>query len=162
MSSLLKKGLFIIGFVLIYFVGIREVRKVIHEGHFGTVFPEQLGSINDELRLEAQSSVSFTLLEVKENNGHGWQYKMPFGSFFLFAILGLILLGANRKDYTILSLIHIIGGIISFLFVLLGINIGVKFLIIPDLLSRYLIPVSSLGFVALTYLQKNSRDSDEK
>lgn len=160
MFKLFKKALLIIGFILLYFLGIREVRKVVHELHLGTVFPEQLSVIDDELEIESQSSVSFTFYNLQYEKGHGWQYKIPFGSFFLLAVIGLILIDANGKEYATLASIHIIGGLISFLFVLMGINIWINFLIIPDLLGRYLIPISSLGYVALSYVQKKQKVLD--
>ncbi len=162
MLNLLKKGLLVISFVLIYFLGVREVRKVVHNIHLGTVLPTQLGQINNQIDFESQSSVSFTFHKLGTEKSHGWQYKMPFGSFFLFGTIGLILLGASRKDFGILSAIHIVGGVVSFIFVLIGVHGWVNFLIIPDILSRYLIPVSSLGFVALTYVQKKPKGLNEK
>lgn len=162
MLHLLKKGLLVIGFVLIYFLGVREVRKVVHNFHLGTILPAQLGQINNQLEFESQSSVSFTFHKLGTEKGHGWQYKMPFGSFFLFGTIGLILSGTNRKEFGILSAIHVVGGVVSFTFVFIGLQGWANFLIIPDLLSRYLIPVSSLGFVALTYVQKKPKGLNEK
>ncbi|GAB5409649.1 MAG: hypothetical protein BalsKO_20140 [Balneolaceae bacterium] len=162
MPKLLKKTLLIIGFVLFYFLGIREVRGVIHDAHYGSILPSQQGVISSELYFEAQSSVSFTFRETYLEHGYGWQYKIPFGSFFLFATIGLLMIEVSKREYGILVLIHLFGGIISFLFVLMGLHVWVKFMIIPDLLSRYLLPLSSMGYVALMYLQQRSKVSYEE
>lgn len=162
MLNPLKKLLLIIGFVLLYFLGVREVRGIIHDAHYGIILPSQQGLITNEVGFESQSSVSFTFYELNTESGHGWQYKIPYGSFFLFAIIGLISIGASMKDYWILILIHLFAGIISFSFVLMGIHFWVKLLMISDLLTRYLLPISSMGFVALIYLQQRSKVSNEE
>ncbi len=157
MPNLFKKGLIILGFTLIYFLGIRQVRSFIHELHLGTILPEEYGVINEDIGFMAESSVSFTAFLLSEVKPHGWQYKIPFGSFFLFSAIGLIIIDSERKHYYILSLIHFIGGIVSFSFFVLGINVFTPVLIIPDIIARYLMPVCSLGVVALSYLEKKNK-----
>ncbi len=157
MPNLLKKGLIILGFVLIYFIGIRQARSFIHDLHLGTILPDEYGVINEDVGFMAESSVSFTAFLLGGKTPHGWQYKIPFGSFFLFSMIGLIIIDSKRKHYYILTSIHLIGGVISFSFFVLGINTFTQFLVIPDIISRYLLPVCSLGVVALSYLEKKNK-----
>ncbi|HCD53570.1 MAG TPA: hypothetical protein DEQ34_14065 [Balneolaceae bacterium] len=152
----LKKSLLLIVLIGVYFLGLREIRKIGHNALMGSLLPDNYGEITDGLFFFSQSSVSFTLAESMEAD-HGWQYKMPFGSFFLFSILGLVFVGGKSSDYGVLALIHVTGFVLSTLFVWIGLRAGNGFFVVPDMLSRYLVPLASLGLVALVYLrQKNT------
>ena len=154
MYSLLKKAAFITVFTLIYFLGIRELRGVVHDLHLGTILPAEYGELQEGFWFYAPSSVSFAFYEESEVIHKQWTYKIPFGMFFLFGCLGLIALGSRNNSYMYLVGIHFIGGMLSFIGLLLALTLSFKFLIIPDLLSRYLVPLCSLGLVALSYIQK--------
>ncbi len=154
MLKLLKMGVLIITFVLIYFFGIREIRGVILDLHQGTILPEEYGEIQNGLFFTELSSVSFSFYKKAKVIHKFWVYKIPFGLYFLLGCIGLIILYAGSKPYYYLIGIQIIGGMISFLFLLLAINISYHFIVIPDLISRYLTPLCSLGLVALTYVQQ--------
>ncbi len=156
---LLKKFLLIIIVVAIYFIGVRKLRAAIHDLHLGSILPTSYGVIDEdsEVTFFAQSSVSYTFYYQSDEANYIWMYKIPFGSFFLFAVLGLILVNAKKNDYLILVGIHLISGLIALLFLILGLNLQKYFLIIPDLLSRYLVPLCSLGMVGYTYLKNNGK-----
>lgn len=160
MYSLLRKALYIAVFVSIYFLGIREIRALIHDAHLGTVLPEQYGQISSELSFYPQSSVSFTFFKTGTEFKPEWQYKIPFGLFFLLAILGLISIGADNRMFVYLVSIHFAAGLLSFLMMVIAVNGLRSFIIIPDLISRYLIPLCSLGLVALTYLEQKNKISE--
>ncbi|MBO6523651.1 MAG: hypothetical protein JJ971_07505 [Balneolaceae bacterium] len=149
-----KKGALIITLVFIYFFGIREIRGVILDTHLGTILPQDYGEIQNGLFFTELSSVSFSFYNKTRVIHKFWVYKIPFGLFFLLACIGLIILYANSKFYYYLIGIQIIGGAISFLFLLLTISISDHFIVVPDLISRYLTPLCSLGLVALTYIQQ--------
>ena len=154
MYSQIKKAGFIIALILFYFLGIRELRGVVHDLHLGTILPEDYGKVQEEINFTAQSSVSFSFYEEAEVIHKKWDYKIPFGMFFLFGCIGLITLGSRSNSYMYLIGIHFIGGILSFVGLLLALTLSIKFLIIPDILSNYLVPLCSLGLVALSYIQK--------
>ncbi len=156
---LLKKLLLFIVIVAIYFLGVRKVRSAIHDVHLGSILPNTYGLVEEDSNIAffAQSSVGFTFYEQSEESSYNWQYKIPFGSFFLFSVLGLVLVGAGKNEYLILAGIHVISGLISFFFLAIGINFYHNFLLVPDLLSRYLVPLCSLGLVGLAYLKKTGK-----
>lgn len=63
----------------------------------GTILPAEYGEINENISFYAQSSVSFTLVDLKAENHKGWQFKIPFGSFYLFAVIGLLFYKVIKK-----------------------------------------------------------------
>lgn len=154
MYSLLKRGALIAIFILIYFYGVREIRGLVHNLHLGTILPEEYGEFQEGLKFYAPSSVSFAFFEDVEVVHKQWSYKIPFGMFFLFGCLGLIALGSVYQSYVYLIGIHLAGGMISFIGLILALNLSIKFLILPDLISSYLVPLCSLGLVALSYIQR--------
>ncbi|RNC86041.1 MAG: hypothetical protein ED557_04525 [Balneola sp.] len=155
---LLKKLLLLTIVVIVYFFGIRNLRSLVHDFHLGSVLPTSSGLIDGDTSLSfySQSSVSYTFY-YNSDSSYTWVYKIPYGAFFLFSLLGLILIDAKRVDYLILIGIHFTSGLISFLFLLVGINFYHYLLIVPDLLSRYLVPLFSLGLVGFAYLKKDGK-----
>ena len=144
-----------------YFSLFRDIRGVLHENLRGTILPENYGVINDEIAFITPSSVAFILYRFESNPENGWQYKMPFGSFFLFSLIGLVFIKAKRKSFLILISFHFIGGLLSTLFVWIGIHGFTNALIFTDFISRYLLPIGSLGLVALTLVQiKDSAENE--
>lgn len=156
---LLKKLLLFIVIVLIYFLGIRNLRAVVHDLHFGSVLPDTYGLVGESTNLTfySQSTVSYTFVYQPDETEYIWIYKIPFDSFFLFAMLGLVFLNAKKDDYLILTGIHFTSGLISLLFLVLGIHFQHYLLLVPDLLSRYLVPLCSLGMVGLAYLKNKGK-----
>lgn len=159
MYSQLKKVFIVVLVALVYFVGVRGIRSAIHNYHMGSILPDEYGEINEDLIFYSQSSVSFTFEYNSNKEFTKKMYKIPFGMFFLFALVGLIFIGVVKQSYYYLAGIHFGGGFISFLALWYSIPNHPYFLVIPDMISRYLIPLLSLGLVALSYLQKkNSTD----
>jgi len=162
MSNVLKKAGLAAAVVVIYFFVIREVRQEVHNFYMGTVLPDEHGEINDHYSFYSQSSVSFTICSECTEYGKGWLFKVPFGSFWLFGAFALVLISAKRESYLILSAIHLSAGVVTFLFVLIGQN-GFDILMIgTDFISRYLLPLFSLGYVALVIGQSKTKSTPDE
>lgn len=125
----------------------------------GTILPAEYGEINENISFYAQSSVSFTLVDLKAENHKGWQFKIPFGSFYLFAVIGLLFLQSDKKTYALLSGFHLLMGVTTVILVVIGIKFSTALLIVVDFISRYLLPLGSFGYVAFLYgkLKMNNR-----
>lgn len=157
MVDLAKKLVLIVCFIAIYFFMLRSGRALLHDQLMGTLLPKEYGVIQDNLAFLSQSSVSFTIYDIIQNS-HGWQYKMPFGSFFLFAMIGLIAIKSGKSGYLQLIGLHLAGFIIATIAVWVALKGVTNAMVITDFISRYLVPVGSLGLVAITYMQmKNER-----
>lgn len=157
MPNVLKKVGLAAAVIVIYFLGIREVRQEVHDFYMGTILPEEYGEINNQYSFYSQSSVSFTICSECSEYGKGWLFKVPFGSFWLFGAFALVLISAKRESYLILSAIHLSAGILTFLFVLIGKNGFDVLMIGTDFISRYLLPLFSLGYVALVIGQSKTK-----
>jgi|AntRauTorcE11897_2_1112592.scaffolds.fasta_scaffold00349_4 hypothetical protein len=83
-------------------------------------------------------------------------YKFPFGFFFLLGIIGLILIGSEKNFYILLIGIHAFTAIIASLTFSLLAGQSVWLLIVCDMLSRYFIPLSSIGIIPLSLLAKRN------
>lgn len=87
-------------------------------------------------------------------------YKISFGFYFLLGMIGLIIQNTSKEFIYMLIMVHILGILVSsILFKLSGIT-DYKSLIVIDLITRYLIPLFSLGLMPLSYLQKK-KSTDE-
>jgi hypothetical protein len=149
MLSILKKIVLAIFIVVIYFFVIRELRQELHNFYMGTLLPTEYGEINEEYFFYSQSSVSFTITSINETLSKGWQFKMPFDSYWMFGSFVLALIGATKKEYRNLSLIHLASGLVTLILVVIGIKGYDIFLILTDFICRYLIPLASLGYVSI-------------
>lgn len=154
MSNLFKKLGLIIIITGIYFIGIREIRSSLNEIHYDIITAQN--DVSKDYSVKKKTTIlKFDIGSTK--TVENWVFKLPFGMFFLFGCIGLVLVDSKRKDFLILVSIHLIGGIISTAFMWIGINSSSSLLIIPDALSRYFIPLCSLGLVALVYIQNKNK-----
>ena len=154
MPGLLKKSLVCMVMVIAYFLGVREIRYVVRDIHVGTVLPAEFGEISENLFFYQQSNAALKFANRSSRGIHARVYKIPFGVFFLLGMFGLVFIDAPGKSYAFLISIHFLSGILSFFFMLIGVYLLVPCLIIPDLISRYLTPLCSLGLVVLTFVQQ--------
>lgn len=152
MPRLLRKILLILGFVLIYFFGVRNVRVALID--FIQYPVNNLIENNQNLDLIRNPTTIDFISSYSESINNKYTFKFPYGMFFLFSIIGLIIIGASTNKYSILICIHFTGGLLSIIFLFLGVSSWGYFLIIPDIISRYLLPLFSLGLVALSLPKK--------
>jgi hypothetical protein len=86
-------------------------------------------------------------------------YKVPFGFFFLISI-SLLVLKARYQEIKALIVIHLVVLIICSVLIRMSLTEVPQFLFIIDLLTVYLIPLCSLGLVALAYIQKKNERTE--
>lgn len=159
MLDILKKVGLVTLVVLIYFFGIRELRQELHDLYMGTLLPTEYGEINEHYLFYSQSSVSFSFDSIQNAMSEGWQFRMPFDSYWLFGTIVLVLIGASKMEYVILSVVHLTTGIFTGLLVAIGLSGNDIFLITTDFICRYLIPLVSLGYVAILTGKEKFRSS---
>lgn len=141
---------------LIHFSISRTVRTEIFSKQVTEVVYTEPGVLHPEISvLLAESRV----LNISYSGSVGekiLRYKIPFGFFFIVAVTFLIA-GGKYKESVILVLIHLITLMICS--ALIGISLSsvpVLFYVI-DLFTVYLIPLCSLGLVALAYIQPKEK-----
>lgn len=143
--------------IVLYFGPFRGVRAWVHDGLMGTLLPAEHGPITNTIQFDSNASVSFNFFYSHSKDPDGWQFKIPFGAFFLFSIIGLVAISAGKNSYLLLVLLHFLGGVMSLCCVWLGIHVQPYFLVVPDFLGRYLLPLGSLGLVAITLVLKKAK-----
>ena len=152
-KSFLKRWLGIISFTLIYFLVIRPLR--VH-------FVDLLVTFLDPLILEIDSvalkkSATTIILVVSEQAIQNSQkifeytYAPTFNSFFLIGISGLWYVNQHINKLKYLIYVHLFGWIFSSLFLVMGLVLDVDFWIGSDLITVYLVPVTSMALVAITF-----------
>ncbi len=160
MPKILTKIGLVLVIIIGYFFGIRELRQEIHSIYLGTILPAEYGAINSDLSFYSQSSVSFTFCEDCSEYGKGWQFRIPFDSYWLFSMITLVLISADKQSYLNLAYIHLSAGILTLCLVLIGIQ-GINVLMMTtDFISRYGIPLASFGYVAFVYGNSKKNGSD--
>ncbi|MEX0719389.1 MAG: hypothetical protein WD059_01895 [Balneolaceae bacterium] len=139
--------------LLVYFFLLRPIRGEINQ----TIFPlvEQSIQESDSQISYSQSGTVSNRIEWGDiSNPKELYLKIPFGLNFLIGIIGLILVKAENRYYWILAAIQLGGGIVAFASFYFGTVSSANFLIITDLIMRYLMPLCSLGIVPLAFIQK--------
>jgi hypothetical protein len=153
MPSLLKKAVFIIAVILVYFFGVRELRKL----------PLQWAQneIQTNLAPYLTDSSPVTVMVYTEINGSTTKlaYIIPFGFYFLAATIGLIIIGAPVQSYKYLAYIHTLDFVIATLCLFFAMNIHINFMVVTDIIASYLSPVASISVIALTLVQKKERNA---
>lgn len=96
------------------------------------------------------------VLYQNKNYEKYWIHKLPFGFFFLLSISALIFVSRSWKPIYAIIILHFVILIISWLFLYLAAFYKPQFLAVCDLLTRYLLPIVSLGIIPLVYLQNKS------
>tara|TARA_R110002124_G_scaffold197895_2_gene364936 strand:- start:1361 stop:1834 length:474 start_codon:yes stop_codon:yes gene_type:complete len=147
--SIWKKLILTTAFIGFYFLILRPIRSYTAEIIRPIVKTQNFETYN-------QSSVSTTIIYSSKNLTKEFPFKIPFGMFFLFSTISLIFISAGWKNFGILCLIQIFFWLIAFVSMLFGSKGNLFFLEVMDMILRYLLPLSSLGFPAYLIIQKRS------
>ncbi len=75
--------------------------------------------------------------------------KLPFGMYFIFGILVMIMTGAKNTYYKYMVSVHAIIFLVLIPTIYAGLYFYPTLLLIVDFMSRYMIPLISLGIVAI-------------
>ncbi len=155
--SLLRSILLSFVLVSIYLFLFRDFRIylniIIHNSIDSTQILESLNIVKFQTRLWIYDHSS----ELQRIH----TFRISFGYYFLLAIIGLSFLAQDRKPFLFLISIHLLFTLISIISLYIGLYSISMFLILSDVIARYIIPVCSLGLVALTpTLQKRTKESN--
>lgn len=157
---MMKKIIFIVLYVALHFLIMHDVRTA--------VFSFQTQELTEKIEHVENTTISKlgTRLIYFEYNSENfdkiWTYKLPFGFFFFLGIIGLILTGANKNYYFGLIGIHLLVSIAGALVFTYLVYKSVWMLAVCDLLSRYIIPLSSIGIIPLSLLEKRRNTIHEE
>ncbi len=150
MPQTLKKVLFGIGILLIYFSALRPIR-----GHVIS-FIDRHTSYED-LEQSYESATSIKMMSLTNAKQKELYFKAPFGMFFLLAIVGLIFVDFRVKNFLWLSAIHLSIWIIAFISFKIGVKGNPFFLDIMDFFIRYSLPLCTMGLIPILLLMKQSK-----
>lgn len=156
----MKRVVLIALYILFHILFLREVRNVIFSAQINDTFLE---------RIELSTTVHVEKLDIRLINFRFkegdfqkvWHYKITFGSFFFLAMIALISLNSETKLFVILAGMHVTVIIISSLIFHIGTQWSFALLAVPDLLSRYIIPLVSLGLIPIAYIQNRQKTIHE-
>ncbi len=147
MLGLLKKSLLVAFFILIYFLIIIPIRN-----HLAYYIYNYLSVANLDtffFKLQGRILVLGLVDSIKV-----YPLKMPYDITFFISSIAFILQN-NWKYLGLLTIIPLTGFVIALIFLLIGIHQCINILLIPiDLIGRYMVPLCSLGLVALAYIQQ--------
>lgn len=151
----MNKFFVIILYLIIHFLVLSHIRN--------TVFSWQLGKGFID-KIEETDYISIRTLDTRlvyfdfhsENLSKTIHYKISFGFFFLIAIVFLILLGAGKKFFIFIVCAHFFDLILSSLLILISPTLGFGLLLICDLMSRYIIPLVSIGVIPMVIFFKKA------
>lgn len=155
----MKKAGFIVLYISIHFLIVRPVRT--------QMFLLQTRGI-DRGDIEQLHDVSVQKMDVRliyfefklKDHQKILHYKIPFGFFFLIGIIGLILADAKKEEFLFLIAVH--GGvtILATLILWYGVYVFSWTLFVLDLISRYLVPMTSIGLIPIAFLEKYKLDNE--
>lgn len=137
----------------LYLFFIRDVRSSLNKQIGKSVEKKIVAS--EGLKLDIRS----TRLWINQSTSQQekvYAFKFPFGFFFLLGVAGLVLFGFDVRLIFVLFGVHCIAVLVNLLFLWLGLIFSPLFFTGMDLISRYLIPLISLGFPLYGLIQKQN------
>lgn len=151
----LKKFILISLYLLLHFLILTDVRTALFEYQISGVrtYYSTHDSVVTINRIDTRI-IDFNYPESNKTTEKVWSYKIPFGFFFLLGIIGLIIVGSDKKYYLVLLLTHFVVLLSGSLVFYLSINVNTWLLAISDLLTRYFTPAVSISVVAFALLEK--------
>jgi hypothetical protein len=155
--TMLKKVLFIGLYIVIHFLVLSDIRTGLFQYQIRGV-ESNFASADKELIISRIDTriIDFIRTDDTRKTPHVITYKIPFGFFFLIGMTGLIVTTASRGKFVALILSHLTVLLIGSLVFYLSINVNTWLLAINDLLTRYFIPLISIGVVAYAVLEKKN------
>ncbi|MBO6587217.1 MAG: hypothetical protein JJ953_13995 [Gracilimonas sp.] len=151
----LIKAVLIAAYVLFHIYLLRPVRTAIFQYQVDEKLVE---SVQESQYLSFQKlDTRLAVFEYSEGNSEKlFFYKVPFGSFFFLGMIGLILIGADKKFFIVLISAHSVILISASFVLMVDIVQNLSALHILDFLSTYLAPLSALGVIPLSLFYKRN------
>jgi len=145
------KAIFVVAFIGFYFLLLRPVRST-------TINTIKTNIELVNIEVSSSSSTGLYLDFTKEGFSKRFNFKSPFGMFFLFSGITLILLGTNWKQISVLMAIHLSLWCIALLCFFIGGKGTALYLQIMDFFVRYLIPLCTLGYPLYLIIEKKMEE----
>lgn len=149
-TYLIKAGV-ITAYVLFHIYLIRPVRTAIFQQQ---VDDDMIHSVQENEHMAFQKlDTRLVVFEYAEGDVQKlFFYKVPFGSWFFVGMIGLILIGADKKYFVILIAAHAYILLSSAILFSMDVTSSILLLHLLDFLSTYLAPLSALGIIPLSLL----------
>ena len=151
-KHLIKAGLISI-YVLFHIYLLNPARTAIFQSHVNNYLIENVEN-SKNLSFKKLSFRSMVIIYNHQNTSKELSYKIPFGSYFLLGIIGLIIFSAKRNFFVILISAHTLFLTIFFVTLTLDINQNPNLLFISDYLSSYVSPFLSLGITPISIVHR--------
>ncbi|NCP83498.1 MAG: hypothetical protein GW823_01095 [Bacteroidetes bacterium] len=161
MSPILKKILFSLLILLIYFFVWRTIRGAILEYGVKPFLIEFIepNAVKEITIVENNSLSYFIHLNHKKDGLKEYIIKVPGGIFFLLGCLTLLFfVGADAVIFTNYVSIQFIVLVINFVFLFFGLYVHYSGIYMMDLIGQYVEPVVNLGFVLFFIQEKRKND----
>lgn len=151
----LIKAVLISAYVLFHIYLLQPVRTAIFQYQIDENLIE---SVQKSQYISFQKlDTRLAVFEYSEGNSEKlFFYKVPFGSFFFLGMIGLILIGADKKFFIVLISTHGVILISASFVLMVDIVQNLSALHILDFLSTYLAPLSALGVIPLSLFYKRN------
>jgi len=161
MSPILKKILFSILIILVYFFVWRTIRGAILEygvKPYLTEFMEP--NPGSEITIVENNSLSYFIhLNHIKNGMKEYIIKVPGGIFFLLGCLALLFfVGADGQIFIKYVSVQFIVMVLNFLFLFFGLYLHYSGIYMMDLIGQYGEPIVNLGFVLVFIQEKKKND----
>jgi len=157
MSSVLKKILFSILIILVYFFIWRTIRGSILEYGVKPFFTEFMEpNAGKEITIVENNSLSYFIhLNHKKDGLKEYIIKVPGGIFFLLGCLTLLFfVGAEGEIFIKYVSVQFIVMVLNFLFLFFGLYVHYTGVYMMDLIGQYGEPIVNLGFVIFFIQEK--------
>lgn len=151
----MKKTVLVVLYILFHLFVLREIRTAAFTWQTQSFVPEGVHQIEEVTVQKLGARLVYFEYESRFFN-KVLTYKFPFGFFFLIGIIGLILIGSGKNLYLILVGIHIFTVIIASLIFSILVYHSIWWFTVVDMLTRYFIPLSSIGIIPLSLLAKRN------
>lgn len=151
----MKKAIFVGIYILFHLFILREIRTSLFSWQTNALVQTNAQQI-DEVSISDLGTRLIYIESKTDTIEKIWHYKFPFGFFFLLGMIGLILIGSDKNFYLILITIHVLAAVIATLVFSFLIYQSIWWLAVCDMISRYFIPLSSIGIIPLSLLDKRN------
>lgn len=131
---------------IVYIFAVRPIRSSINFAVSNSLEPS-ISKVEDLKLIKRNTQI--WIYQYQNEMRTIFTFKFPFGFFFLLGLIGLLIFSAKKEYYYLLVSVHFLAIILSLICIYLGLK-SPKFLYsIMDFISRYFLPLASLGIVAL-------------
>lgn len=158
-KKLIRKALFAVLFVGLYFIVVREIRISLNTFFYELITDIEISSNLNVVKFPTRLWIYDYSFEFAKT----YTFRFAFGYYYLLGMTGLLFFSFDKRSFSYLTITHLLLTIVSLIATLIGLIRFNSFLILSDIISRYLIPSISLGIVAISpiLVQKTNKGKTE-